>query len=164
MTQTTLIEEPEKAAEPQAISLTSRHHVSLAVVALEDRAGAIESLAKKAKDEGYHRISRELQADADMIREDLLPGFREQREIPLAGPEEAQAAIASYITATVHAGIAQKETPELLVERIAKRIAPAFNKVYEQGFSVGISNRFDEPEYAVVRACAKAATAEAKTT
>lgn len=160
--QTSMLADEEKPFVPEPVEFSSRRHVSLTVTAVEDRASLIESLAKKTRDEGYHRISRELQADADMLREEVLPAIREQQELPLAGPDEARSAIANYMRISVRAAIAHKENDEAMLDRLANRLVPLLEKVYEIGFAVGVTSRVDEPDYAIVRACFKAANEAAR--
>jgi hypothetical protein len=155
--QTSMLADEQLATLPSPLEFPSRRHAFLTVAAIEDRAATIESLAKKADDEGYHRIARELKADALMLKEDVLPKIREQQELALAGPEEATNAIASYIADTIRYGLKDKDNPEAFIDRVASRLERAFEAVYEIGFAVGTSRRLDDPAYAIVRACFKAA-------
>lgn len=161
MEQTSMLADQQRELVPDPMHMPSRRHVSLVIGAIEDRASVIENLAKKNKDEGYHKMSRELLGDVHMLREEVLPAIREQQELPLAGPDESRSAVANYLRHAVHMSLTAKETEELLLDRLGKRLQPLLEKMYEVGFLMGVTRREDDPDLMIVKACARVANDEA---
>lgn len=86
-------EAPRTNAQPATVSVTG-YEAKLVVSALEDRARALESSAKKDDDLGYPGEGRVKKGDAITIREHVLPKLRPVMEIPICSPAECRAGIA----------------------------------------------------------------------
>jgi hypothetical protein len=93
---------PAAPKKPAAVALRSAHDFSLVTQALEFRTEDLKKLATKTAAEGYPREARAISADAEAIEHQVLPQFREQRELPFVTHEqlekEISAALRRFVT------------------------------------------------------------------
>ncbi len=116
-------------------------HYHLTRRALEHEETALRKLAKSVEDAKYSTEARSIRGDAMVIREQLLPAFREQGELELVGAEELASAVCNAIRDVVrkHA----KPSTELvdheavLLNELGERVATFAVDVAERAFHAG---------------------------
>ncbi len=122
----------------------------LVAVAIEDRAKALASLAKKAQDEGYPKEGRIFKNDADRLLLDLLDRFSAQQELPLATADELEAGAKNELRSIVrqHARESSEKVDHeaVLLEELGRRVARFGAACVEQGFAAGVAYRQATPE------------------
>jgi hypothetical protein len=154
---------------PDPVQLRSAHDYALAVRALEERQEGIEKLAKKNEEEGYHRESRAMIADAAAIKMFILPAFRGQVELPLATAEKVREGIALRLRPIVRQYIKAAAGPALvkdgnteqedllrnretsLVEKLALYIETYVSAAATEAYNAGYAARDNDPEAIALR-------------
>ena len=166
MTTNALLDEPTAAAKkPAPIVLRASHDYSITEQALASRAEELKKLAKKNNEEGYRREGRAVQADADAIEHQILPVFREQRELPLvtqdALEKEVGAALRLYIT-QAFSGLGDpkvEHTPsgiafrrDTLLKQLTTRVTLYATELADEAFNQGVAAREQTAEALAMRA------------
>ena len=122
----------------------------LVSAAIEDRAKALDALAKKADDTGYPKEGRIFKNDADRLRLDLLDRFSAQQELPLATADELEAGVKNELRSIVrqHAKESSEKVDHeaVLLEELGRRLARFATACVEQGFAAGVAYRQATPE------------------
>ena len=160
----TLVEEPTKAPS-DTVRLRSRHDFALTTKALEVRSEDLKKLAKKADDEGYRREAKAIRADAEAIEIDILPSFRDQRELPLVSEEQLEKEIAAALRILVvraFDGLDDPKVPptptslerrrENLLEALTKRTTTYATTIADEAFNQGVAAREQSAESIAMRA------------
>lgn len=142
---------PQKALSP--ITLASRHDHSLVVQAIEHRLDDLGKLSKKAADEGYASIARTVDADASALREQVLPHFREQRELPLDTFDNVLAALEAYLGSTSREvlTVEGEDRDQAIIHACAQRVARAVIEAAERGLWAGMAARGNSPQSIAIR-------------
>lgn len=152
-------------SEKPTVTFGTRRDVGLVVQALTARTDDLDKLAKKAEDEGYAREARSVRDDLETIKQQILPQFRGQTELPLESAQSVQAAIANALRSVVrkrmHVTVqaedeqraggsvyqtdAFKSAETYLLEELARRIEPALTEAVEIGYQAGYAARESQP-------------------
>lgn len=140
----------DEAPQLHPIEFDAPSDFRLVATAIEDRAKALASLAKKAEDEGYPKEGRIFKTDADRLRLDLLDRFSDQQELPLATADELEAGVKNELRSIVrsHARESSEKVDHeaVLLEELGQRIARFASACVEQGFAAGVAYRQATPE------------------
>lgn len=163
MSNAALAEEP-KTKKPEPVTLRSLHDYSLTTNALEHRVEELKKLAKKNTDEGYVREARAIEADAASIEHQILPCFRNQRELPLVSEAQLEKEVAGALRRIVFSafeGLGDPKvltTPEMIahrrdhaLKRIAERVTAYTVEVAEDAFNQGAASRQQTSESIALR-------------
>ena len=168
----TLIQEPARpegrSGAPEPLAFRTRHDVSLTAQALELRAEDLTKLAKKNQDEGYRAEARAILGDVGAIKEVILPQLADQRELPIATPEDVESAVANALRPGVHALVRStraaptnvgdesvaafdRDRADGYVARLAERVARYAAEVAERAYTAGLAARESTPEAIAVK-------------
>lgn len=148
--------EPDRsqAPAPRAIELEVPRLYSLTVAAIEDRAAKLEKMATGLDGNRYPREVRTLKADALMLREDVLPKFKDQEELQLGTPEEVQYGLRNALQPLVHRALLWDVEEEDLTDWLVERLEPFARDLAERAYHAGYAARSDEPGLLALRALA----------
>lgn len=156
--QTSVVDElPEPPQGLPTIDLPTAHHYALLRTALQGRAGDLDTVAKKVETEGYPREARVVRMDAAAIREDILPQFERQMELPMATQRDVASGIKSAIQGPIFKHVLLDDESEVdhraeLGEAIGERVAAYVLQVAEKAFAAGVQAREATPEALCVAA------------
>lgn len=150
--------------KPTPVLLRAAHDYTITTQALESRAEDLKKLAKKTGEEGYRREARAIQADADAIQHQILPVFREQRELPFVTTEalekEVNAALKIFVSQAFNglgdpkvqhtpSGIAGRRDD--LLRELTKRVTLFAIDLADEAFNQGTAARQQSAEALAVR-------------
>lgn len=147
----------KEPVELRPVELQVRRDYSLTVTSLEHRLAEIEKLAKKTEDEGYPREARVMKADAERLREAIIPEFKPFIELPLIQPEQLQWGIRNKLRGVVHRAITHAakagdvradvdEAERILIDQLAIRVGSMARSCVERGYAAGIAARESDPD------------------
>lgn len=129
----------------------SGYDVTLTIQALEHRADSLDGLAKKNEGEGYAKEARIIRGDSQAIREHILPLYRPQQELALAGFEEVTAGIANNLRQFVRRARTKKMDDEDVLSGLSLRIHQFARQVAERAYAAGIAAREHDANVLMVR-------------
>lgn len=165
MTRTLIEETPAAPKKLAPVALRSAHDFTVTTQALTTHAEELKKLAKKNNDSGYRREGRAIQADADAIEQQILPVFRDQRELPLVTQDqlekEINASLRTWIT-QAFSGLGDPKvqvTPsaianrrDVLLSQLTKRVTLYVTDVADEAFNQGVAAREQTSEALAMRA------------
>jgi hypothetical protein len=161
----TLMEAPAAAPkDPQPVTLRSLHDYALTTKALEVRAEELKKLAEKNSKEGYTREARAVLADASSIETQILPCFKQQRELPLVSHDDLEKEITGALRRVLTKAFEglgdpkQPATPESVAYRrdqalkaLAARVTLFATEVADHSFNQGFAAREQTSEALTMR-------------
>jgi hypothetical protein len=130
--------------------------------ALSKNADRIEKLASDTKREGFERQAREMIGDAKAIREDILPHFGGEQELPLAEFADVERAVAAAFSGVISVNASSREAAKLLEAMIADRVAKFVILVAERAFHAGEQAREFTAETFALRSVSRLFEADSK--
>jgi hypothetical protein len=130
--------------------------------ALAKNADRIEKLASDTKREGFERQAREMIGDAKAIREDILPHFGGEQELPLAQFDDVERAVAAAVSGGLSGNARSPEAAKLLEAMIADRVAKFVILVAERAFHAGEQAREFTAETFALRSVSRLFEADSK--
>lgn len=164
MTSTLLEETAAAPKKPAPVLLRSSHDYAITTQALESREEELKKLAKKNLDEGYSREARAIQADADAIEHQILPAFREQRELPLVTSEQLEKEVGSALRTFIFRAFEGLGDPKVIVspgaiadrreqllKSLAKRVTIFATDLADESFNQGVAAREHTAESLALR-------------
>ncbi len=150
--------------KPEPVKLASAHDFTLTTQALEHRAEELKKLSKKNSEEGYTREAKSIEADVAAIEYSILPQFRNQRELPLAGVEQLESSVEAALRVFIFRAFDTLDDPkskvtaegirnrhDRLVDLLADRITLYARDVAEDAFNHGYAIRQTSPEAIAAR-------------
>jgi hypothetical protein len=133
--------------KPKPIQLTSLRDLALVRKAIEDRAGTLNSLAKKTDEEGYPQEAQREKSDAGTLLTIILPLVTgAQGQLPLGAGQELPSAVGNAMEeAMAQVGIAAKVRRDV-IDALAPRIMAFGTEIANLGFAAGYAARDNDAE------------------